>query len=161
MKFSDYFLIVYDFVKYAKRKGILVGPGRGSAGGSLVAYSLGIIDVDPIKYDLLFERFLNPERVTMPDIDIDFDSEKRGKIIDYVTEKYGRKRVASIITFNTLGAKQVVRDVGRCLDISLSIIDDVAKSINQKTLKESYEEKGRFYRLINSRDELKKLYKFV
>ena len=111
MGFADYFLIVYDYVKYAKKNGILVGPGRGSAAGSLVSYCLGITDVDPIKYDLLFERFLNPERVTMPDIDIDFDSEKRSLVTDYVMNKYGEKKAIGIITFNTLGAKQVIRGV--------------------------------------------------
>lgn len=158
MGFCDYFLVVWDYVKYAKFNNILVGPGRGSAAGSLVSYSIGITDVDPIKYDLLFERFLNPERVTMPDIDIDFDSEKRNIVTDYVTNKYGDKKVAGIITFNTLGAKQVIRDVGRAMDISLPIIDDIAKSITSKDLKDSYVEGSRFYRLINSNDMYKRLY---
>ena len=159
MGFCNYFLVVWDYVKYAKFNNILVGPGRGSAAGSLVSYSIGITDVDPIKYELLFERFLNPERVTMPDIDIDFDSEKRSQVVDYVTEKYGDKKVAGIITFNTLGAKQVVRDLGRCMDISLPIIDDIAKSITSKDIKDSYVEGSRFYRLINSNDIYKRLYK--
>ena len=159
MGFCDYFLVVWDYVKYAKFNNILVGPGRGSAAGSLVSYSIGITDVDPIKYDLLFERFLNPERVTMPDIDIDFDSEKRNLVVDYVTEKYGDKKVAGIITFNTLGAKQVIRDLGRCMDISIPIIDDIAKSITSKDLKDSYIEGSKFYRLINSNDLYKRLYK--
>ena len=159
MGFCNYFLVVWDYVKYAKFNNILVGPGRGSAAGSLVSYSIGITDVDPIKYDLLFERFLNPERVTMPDIDIDFDSEKRSEVVDYVTEKYGNKKVAGIITFNTLGAKQVIRDLGRCMDISLPIIDDIAKSIMTKDLKDSYIEGSRFYRLINSNEIYKRLYK--
>ena len=158
MGFCNYFLVVWDYVKYAKFNNILVGPGRGSAAGSLVSYSIGITEVDPIKYGLLFERFLNPERVTMPDIDIDFDSEKRGQVVDYVTEKYGNKKVASIITFNTLGAKQVVRDLGRCMDISLPIIDDIAKAITTKDIKDSYVEGSRFYRLINSNDIHKRLY---
>ena len=159
MGFCDYFLVVWDYVKYAKFNNILVGPGRGSAAGSLVSYCLGITDVDPIKYDLLFERFLNPERVTMPDIDIDFDSEKRNIVTDYVMEKYGEKRAIGIITFNTLGAKQVIRDVGRVLNISLPIIDEIAKSITSKELKDSYVMGSKFYRLINSNSEYMKLYK--
>src|SRR5690606_4217574 len=103
MGYAGYFLIVWDFVSFAKRRGIHVGPGRGSAPGSLVSYCLGITDIDPLKYGLLFERFLNPERVTMPDIDIDFCYERRGEVIDYVTSKYGADRVAQIITFGTLG----------------------------------------------------------
>ncbi len=159
MGFCDYFLVVWDYVKYAKFNNILVGPGRGSAAGSLVSYCLGITDVDPIKYDLLFERFLNPERVTMPDIDIDFDSEKRNIVTDYVMKKYGEKRAIGIITFNTLGAKQVIRDVGRVLNISLPIIDEIAKSITSKELKDSYVMGSKFYRLINSNSEYMKLYK--
>ena len=158
MGFCDYFLVVWDYVKYAKFNNILVGPGRGSAAGSLVSYCLGITDVDPIKYDLLFERFLNPERVTMPDIDIDFDSEKRGLVTDYVMNKYGEKRAIGIITFNTLGAKQVIRDVGRVLNISLPIIDEIAKAITTKNLKDSYVVGSKFYRLINSNPDYIKLY---
>lgn len=161
MGFCDYFLVVWDYVKYAKFNNILVGPGRGSAAGSLVSYSIGITDIDPIKYDLLFERFLNPERVTMPDIDIDFDSEKRQLVIDYVTEKYGDKKIVGIITFNTLGAKQVVRDVGRCMNISLPIIDEIAKAITSKNLKDSYIKDSKFYRLINTKDEYKRLYQIA
>ena len=158
MGFCDYFLVVWDYVKYAKFNNILVGPGRGSAAGSLVSYSIGITDVDPIKYDLLFERFLNPERVTMPDIDIDFDSEKRSVVTDYVMNKYGEKRAIGIITFNTLGAKQVIRDVGRVLNISLPIIDEIAKAITTKDLKDSYVAGSKFYRLINSNPNYVKLY---
>ena len=158
MGFCNYFLVVWDYVKYAKFNNILVGPGRGSAAGSLVSYSIGITEIDPIKYDLLFERFLNPERVTMPDIDVDFDSEKRNLVIDYVTHKYGEKRATGIITFNTLGAKQVIRDLGRCMNLSLPIIDDLAKSITSKELKGSYVNDAKFHRLINSRSEYKKLY---
>ena len=158
MGFCDYFLVVWDYVKYAKFNNILVGPGRGSAAGSLVSYCLGITDVDPIKYDLLFERFLNPERVTMPDIDIDFDSEKRGLVTDYVMNKYGEKRAIGIITFNTLGAKQVIRDVGRVLNISLPIIDEIAKAITTKELKDSYAVGSKFHRLINSNPDYIKLY---
>ena len=129
MGFCDYFLVVWDYVKYAKFHDILVGPGRGSAAGSLVSYTLGITDIDPIKYDLLFERFLNPERVTMPDIDIDFDNEKIDEVINYVINKYGEKKVAGIITFMRMSAKQVIRDVGRVLKINLPIIDAVSKQI--------------------------------
>ena len=161
MGFCDYFLVVWDYVKYAKFNNILVGPGRGSAAGSLVSYSIGITDVDPIKYDLLFERFLNPERVTMPDIDVDFDSIKRNEVIDYVTNKYGEKKVAGIITFNTLGAKQVIRDLGRVFNISGPIIDDIAKGITTKELKDSYVKDSRFYNLINSKDEYKRLFKIA
>ena len=161
MGFCDYFLVVWDYVKYAKFHDILVGPGRGSAAGSLVSYSIGITDVDPIKYDLLFERFLNPERVTMPDIDVDFDSVKRNEVIDYVTNKYGEKKVAGIITFNTLGAKQVIRDLGRVFNISGPIIDDIAKGIITKDLESSYVKDSRFYNIINSTDTYKKLYKIA
>lgn len=158
MGFSDYFLVVWDYVKYAKFNNILVGPGRGSAAGSLVSYAIGITDVDPIKYDLLFERFLNPERVTMPDIDVDFDSNKRGLVTDYVTNKYGGKHAIGIITFNTLGAKQVVRDLARCMDISLPITDDICRSITSKDLSGAYIEESKFYRIINSKREFKMLY---
>lgn len=113
MKFSDYFLIVWDYVQFARKNGIIVGPGRGSAAGSLVAYVLEITDVDPIKFDLLFERFLNPERVSMPDIDIDFPDHRRDEVIQYVAKKYGSTHVAQIITFGTFAAKAAVRDVAR------------------------------------------------
>ena len=129
MKFPGYMLIVWDFVKVAKEMGIAVGPGRGSAAGSLVAYSLDITDIDPMKYDLLFERFLNPERVSMPDIDMDFMQARRGEVIDYVVEKYGRNQVAQIITFGSLLAKGVIRDVARVLDMPLSQADKLAKLI--------------------------------
>ena len=129
MGFVDYFLIVWDFIKYAKDHDIMVGPGRGSAAGSIVAYTLRITDIDPIKYNLLFERFLNPERLTMPDIDIDFCYERRQKVIDYVVEKYGKDRVVQIVTFGTMAAKMVIRDVGRALDLPYSYVDSVAKMI--------------------------------
>ncbi len=129
MGFVDYFLIVWDFIDYAKKHGIMVGPGRGSAAGSIVAYSLGITMLDPLKYNLLFERFLNPERVTMPDIDIDFCYERRQEVIDYVTRKYGADHVAQIITFGTMKAKAVVRDVGRVLGMRYAAVDAVAKAI--------------------------------
>ncbi|MFQ6082293.1 MAG: DNA polymerase III subunit alpha [Candidatus Aminicenantia bacterium] len=129
MGFSGYFLVVWDFVKNAKERNIPVGPGRGSAAGSLVAYSLGITDIDPIEYDLLFERFLNPERVSLPDIDIDFCGRKREEVIQYVTKKYGQENVAQIITFGTMAARAVIRDVGRVLDIPLAEVDKIAKMI--------------------------------
>ena len=157
MGFNDYFLIVYDYVLYAKKHDILVGPGRGSAAGSLVSYCLGITDVDPIKYNLLFERFLNIERVTMPDIDIDFDASKRQEVIDYVIQKYGEKKVVGIITFNTLGAKQAIRDVGRVLNLKQSLIDTLAKSC-PKDLQTSYNENKNFKKLIDNSSDLKKLY---
>jgi len=129
MGFPGYFLIVWDFIKYARDQGIPVGPGRGSAAGSLVAYCLQITDVDPLEYDLLFERFLNPERITMPDIDIDFCIRGRGQVIDYVREKYGRDNVAQIITFATMGAKAVIRDAGRGLDVPYGECDRIAKMV--------------------------------
>lgn len=129
MGFCDYFLIVWDYMDFARRSQIVVGPGRGSAAGSIVAYALHITDIDPLEYNLLFERFLNPERVSMPDIDIDFCIERRGEVIDYVAEKYGKDKVAQIITFGTLGAKQVVRDVARVMRIPVADADRIAKLI--------------------------------
>lgn len=129
MGFADYFLIVWDFIRFARERSIAVGPGRGSSAGSLVAYVLRITDVDPIRYRLLFERFLNPERVTMPDIDIDFSDERRDEVIDYVSDKYGHEHVAQIITFGTMAAKAAVRDVGRVLNLSYQEVDRTAKMI--------------------------------
>ena len=129
MGFIDYFLIVWDFIHFAKSNNIMVGPGRGSAAGSIVAYTLEITDIDPIKYSLIFERFLNPERVSMPDIDVDFCYERRQEVIDYVVEKYGKDRVAQIVTFGTLAAKGVLRDVGRALDMPYSQVDTIAKMV--------------------------------
>lgn len=129
MGFVDYFLIVWDYVNFAKENKIAVGPGRGSAAGSLVSYCLGITGVDPIKYNLLFERFLNPERLTMPDIDIDFCVQRRQEVMDYVTKKYGREKVAQIVTFGTMAAKMVIRDVGRALDLPYNYCDKIAKMI--------------------------------
>ncbi|MEP7306707.1 MAG: DNA polymerase III subunit alpha [Acidobacteriota bacterium] len=129
MEYPGYFLIVWDFIRYAREQGIPVGPGRGSAAGSLVAYCMRITDVDPIDFDLIFERFLNPERVSLPDIDIDFCERRRGEVIEYVTRKYGRENVAQIITFGTMKAKAVVRDVGRVLEMSFADVDKVAKQI--------------------------------
>jgi len=129
MQFSGYFLIVWDFIRYAREHDIPVGPGRGSAAGSLVSYSLGITDLDPLQHELLFERFLNPERVSMPDIDIDFCMNRRGEVIDYVTGKYGRDNVAQIITFGTMAAKAAIKDVGRAMDIPYSDVDRIAKMV--------------------------------
>ncbi len=129
MKFPGYFLIVWDFIRYAKEHDIPVGPGRGSAAGSLVSYALGITDIDPLQHELLFERFLNPERVSMPDIDIDFCMNRRGEVINYVTQKYGRDNVAQIITFGTMAAKAAIKDVGRAMDIPYSDVDRIAKMV--------------------------------
>ncbi|MDE6202431.1 MAG: DNA polymerase III subunit alpha, partial [Lachnospiraceae bacterium] len=129
MGYVDYFLIVWDFINYAKSNGIMVGPGRGSAAGSIVAYALKITNIDPIKYSLLFERFLNPERVSMPDIDIDFCFERRQEVIDYVSRKYGAEKVVQIVTFGTLAAKGVIRDVGRVMDLPYAYVDSLAKLI--------------------------------
>jgi DNA polymerase III subunit alpha len=129
MKFSGYFLIVWDFIRHARELGIPVGPGRGSAAGALVAYSLGITDLDPLQHELLFERFLNPERISMPDIDIDFCMNRRGEVIDYVTKKYGRENVAQIITFGTMAAKAAIKDVGRAMDMPYSDVDRIAKMV--------------------------------
>src|ERR671932_547731 len=129
MGFADYFLIVWDFIRFAKQNGVSVGPGRGSSAGSLAAYCLQITDVDPIRYGLLFERFLNPGRKDLPDMDIDFSVAGRDRVIDYVAEKYGRDRVAQIITFGTMAARAAVRDAGRVLDIPYGTVDKVAKLI--------------------------------
>ncbi len=157
MGFVDYFLIVYDYVKYAKTHDILVGPGRGSAAGSLVSYSIGITDVDPLKYDLLFERFLNPERVTMPDIDVDFEYTKRDLVIDYVKKRYGEDKVANIMTYGTLGARQVIRDVGKCLVIDSKIIDRLSNLLDPKSsLKDNLKREIVKDYVVNN--DLKKLY---
>ena len=132
MGYVDYFLIVWDFINYAKTHGIAVGPGRGSAAGSIVSYCLEITNIDPIRYQLLFERFLNPERVTMPDIDVDFCYERRQEVIDYVVRKYGKDRVVQIVTFGTLAARGVIRDVGRVMDLPYAFVDSIAKMIPQE-----------------------------
>ncbi len=129
MNYSGYFLIVWDFIKYARDHGIPVGPGRGSATGSLVAYAMEITNIDPLQNSLLFERFLNPERVSMPDIDVDFCMNRRGEVIDYVTRKYGREQVAQIITFNTMAAKAAIKDCGRALDMPYGDVDRIAKLV--------------------------------
>ncbi len=162
MGFCNYFLVVWDYVKYAKEHDILVGPGRGSAAGSLVAYLLDITSIDPIKYQLMFERFLNAMRVTMPDIDIDFEYTKRDKVVKYCMEKYGTKKVAPIITFGTLGSKQVIRDVGRVMNIELSSVDNVCKHLDSRlTLKENYQNNEKLQSLLNMNSELKKMYQIA
>lgn len=161
MGFSNYFLVVYDFIRYAKKNHILVGPGRGSAAGSLVAYSLGITDIDPLKYDLLFERFLNPERKTMPDIDTDFPDDKRDLVIDYVRKKYGEKRVSGIITFGTLAAKQAIRDVSRVLNIPLYKVDSLCKFIpamSKESLRDFYQKNEAFRIRIDSDTTLQNMF---
>jgi len=162
MGYVDYFLIVWDFIKYARDHEIMVGPGRGSAAGSLVAYTLGITQLDPIRYNLLFERFLNPERVSMPDIDVDFCFERRQEVIDYVVRKYGKDRVVQIVTFGTLAARGVIRDVGRVMDLPYAMVDSIAKMIPQEPnitidkalevnseLKKTYEEDEQIHTLID------------
>ena len=129
MKFPGYFMIVWDFIRYAREQNIPVGPGRGSAAGSLVAYVMEITDIDPLQNELLFERFLNPERVSMPDIDIDFCMNRRGEVIEYVRRKYGNDQVAQIITFNTMAAKAAIKDVGRALEMPYGEVDRIAKMI--------------------------------
>ena len=160
MGFVDYFLIVWDFIKYGKDHGIAVGPGRGSAAGSIVAYSLGITDIDPIRYSLLFERFLNPERVTMPDIDVDFCYERRQEVIDYVVRKYGKDKVVQIVTFGTLQARGVLRDVGRALDMPYAKVDQIAKMVPQElgmTLDKAFSANPDFKEAYDSDPEIKKL----
>ena len=162
MGYVDYFLIVWDFINYARSKDIMVGPGRGSAAGSIVSYSLGITDIDPVRYNLLFERFLNPERVSMPDIDVDFCYERRQEVIDYVVEKYGKDQVVQIVTFGTLAARGVIRDVGRVLDLPYALCDSIAKMVPNELgmtldkaltanpdLKKAYEENPEIHNLID------------
>lgn len=160
MGFVDYFLIVWDFIKYARDNGIMVGPGRGSAAGSIVSYTLGITNIDPIKYNLLFERFLNPERLTMPDIDIDFCFERRQEVIDYVVRKYGKDRVVQIVTFGTMAAKMVIRDIGRALDLPYAYVDSVAKMIPTElgiTIKKAIDMNPELKTLYNSDEQAKYL----
>jgi DNA polymerase III subunit alpha len=160
MGFAGYFLIVADFIRWARANGVPVGPGRGSGAGSLVAYSLGITDLDPIKYDLLFERFLNPERVSMPDFDIDFCMDGRDRVIEYVAQKYGRERVSQIITYGTMAAKAVVRDVGRVLGMTYGYVDRIAKLIPFElgiTLDAALEKEPELNKLYQAEDEVKNL----
>ena len=162
MGYVDYFLIVWDFINWAKSQGIPVGPGRGSGAGSIVAYAIGITDIDPIKYNLLFERFLNPERISMPDFDVDFCYERRQEVIDYVARKYGRDHVSQIITFGTMAARMVIRDVGRVLDFPYAETDKLAKMIpfavhitikkameQNKELREAYENNEEIHKLLD------------
>ena len=167
MGFVDYFLIVWDFVKFAKDRGIMVGPGRGSAAGSIIAYCLDITTVDPLKYGLYFERFLNPERVSMPDVDIDFADTRREEVMDYVVERYGRLNVAQIITFGTMSAKAVVRDVGRALGMEYSSVDRVAKLVpppvfgKYEPLKKSVEDAPELSMAYKNEDQTKRLMDFA
>ena len=158
MGFVDYFLIVYDYVLYAKRHDILVGPGRGSAAGSLVSYSIGITEIDPLKYNLLFERFLNSERVTMPDIDVDFDALKREEIIEYVRNRYGDKNVALGLTFTTLKSKLVLREIGKLLKINDTLLDNFIKCINGNICLKDNLTNENIKKYLNNYNELKKLY---
>ena len=157
MNFVDYFLIVYDYVLYAKRNNILVGPGRGSGVGSLVNYALGIIDIDPMKYNLIFERFLNPDRITMPDIDIDFDSSKRDDVINYVTNKYGKDNTARIISFNTLLPKQVIHDVGRVMKTNDIFVDNICKTIKDEKTFEELKNNYEYNKIIKRNNDIKSL----
>lgn len=170
MGFVEYFLIVWDFINYAKVNGIMVGPGRGSAAGSLVAYCLRITDIDPIRYNLLFERFLNPERVTMPDIDVDFADARRQEVIEYVSEKYGKDCVVQIVTFGTLQARAVIKDVARVMDIRLDIVNQITKMVPQELgitiekaldknpeLKEKYDTDSEIHKLIDMSMQLEGL----
>lgn len=160
MGYSSYFLIVWDFISYAKNKGIPVGPGRGSAAGSLVSYCLGITDINPVRYNLLFERFLNPERISMPDIDVDFCKDKRSEIIGYVTEKYGKDHVAQIITFGTMAAKAAIRDVGRALDLPYNEVDRIAKLIPDTlniTIEDALKVEPQLKTLYDSNPKIKEL----
>ena len=160
MGYVDYFLIVWDFINYAKRNGIIVGPGRGSAAGSVVAYCLEITDIDPIKYNLIFERFLNPERVSMPDIDVDFCFENRQRVIDYVVEKYGKDRVCQIVTFGTMAARAVIKDVGRALDLPYAMVDSIAKMIPREigiTIDKALEMNPEFKELYRNDADIKDL----
>ncbi len=159
MGYVDYFLIVYDYVLYAKKNGILVGPGRGSAAGSLVSYALGIIDVDPMPYNLLFERFLNVERITMPDIDLDFEYDKREQVINYIKEKYNKDHVALIMTYGTLGSKQVVRDVAKCLEVEDALIDRLAGLLNPHLSLKDNLNNLKVKQMVNDNEGLVKLYK--
>ena len=160
MGYVDYFLIVWDYINWAKSQGIPVGPGRGSGAGSIVAYAIGITDIDPIKYNLIFERFLNPERVSMPDFDVDFCYERRQEVIDYVSRKYGEDHVSQIITFGTMSARMVIRDVGRALDVSYAETDKLAKMIPNElhiTIKKALEQNKELRELYENDNTIKQL----
>lgn len=161
MGYSGYFLVVWDFINYAKTKGISVGPGRGSAAGSLVAYALRITDIDPLKHGLLFERFLNPDRISLPDIDVDFNDERRDEVIEYVVNKYGKDKVAKIITFGTMAARGVIRDVGRVLNIAYSEVDRIAKMVPNTlniTLDEAIDQEPRLKQVIEEKEQYRELF---
>lgn len=160
MGYVDYFLIVWDYINWAKSQGIPVGPGRGSGAGSIVAYAIGITDIDPIKYSLIFERFLNPERISMPDFDVDFCYERRQEVIDYVSRKYGEDHVSQIITFGTMSARMVIRDVGRALDVSYAETDKLAKMIPNElhiTIKKALEQNRELREIYENDNQIKKL----
>lgn len=162
MQFADYFLIVYDYVRFAKTQGILVGPGRGSAAGSLVAYVLGITNVDPIQYDLIFERFLNPERISMPDIDVDFQDDRREEVVNYVIERYGKEHVCQIVTFNTYGPKVAIKDLGKAAGISLVKLEQIAKMVPtmpkyKKTARQMYQESNAFQSAVRKEKALEQV----
>ena len=160
MAYVDYFLIVWDYINYAKSQGIPVGPGRGSGAGSIVAYAIGITDIDPIKYSLIFERFLNPERISMPDFDVDFCYERRQEVIDYVGRKYGHDHVSQIITFGTMSARMVIRDVARALDVSYAEADKLAKMIPNElhiTIKKALEQNRELKELYENDEQIHKL----
>lgn len=161
MGFNDYFLIVFDYVRYAKNNHILVGPGRGSAAGSLVSYVLGITNVDPLRYDLFFERFLNEERISMPDIDIDFQDDRRDEVVEYVTQKYGQEHVGQIVTFSTYGPKVAIKDLGKVVSVPLPKLELMTKYIptgkNKKTVQEVYETSYSFQNLVNQEPALRKI----
>jgi DNA polymerase-3 subunit alpha len=165
MGFAGYFLVVWDFIRWAREQGIAVGPGRGSSAGSLVAYCLGITNIDPLRYGLLFERFLNPERVSMPDMDIDFADDRRDEVIHYVAEKYGRDRVAHIITFGTLGAKAAIRDVGRVLGMTYADVDRIAKLVPafplNITLDEAYQKSPPLAEIVRTQTQVKELWEIA
>ena len=157
MGFVNYFLIVYDFVLFAKKNNIMVGPGRGSAAGSLVSYSLGITEIDPLKYGLIFERFLNPERITMPDIDVDFDNTRRDEVIEYVKERYGSDYVGNIISFDTMLPKQVLRDTAKILNIDNIVVDSLCKTINKEVNFQELKNNKEFVRFVKRNNEIKEL----
>ena len=160
MGYVDYFLIVWDFIHFAKTHNIPVGPGRGSGAGSIVAYAIEITDIDPIKYNLLFERFLNPERISMPDFDVDFADDKRQEVIDYVSNKYGQTHVSQIITFGTMSARMVIRDVGRVLDYPYAQTDKLAKMIPNElhiTIKKAMEQNRELRELYENDDTIHKI----
>ena len=159
MGYVDYYLIVWDFIHYAKTHGIPVGPGRGSGAGSILAYAIEITDIDPIKYGLLFERFLNPERISMPDFDVDFSDERRQEVIDYVSEKYGHDHVSQIITFGTMAAKMVIRDVSRVLDYPYAEADSLAKMIPNEihiTIKKALEQNRELKERYDNDEQVRK-----